>query len=116
MEGGPLCKILPELTDVVRDLPDGGGAGPRAGGREAAGVSRVPDVGDVGGDCGATGGGGNNTADSKACSTGGVRGTTRGLQTLSRSCQVTLPWWSLTWELVTQRPRLVSWRHSEFLN
>ena len=47
---------FPQLADVVRDLPDGGGAGPRAGGREAAGVSRVPDVGDVGGDGGATGG------------------------------------------------------------
>ena len=41
---------FPQLADVVRDLPDGGGAGPRAGGRDAAGVSRVPDVGDVGGD------------------------------------------------------------------
>ena len=47
---------FPQLADVVRDLPDGGGARPRAGGREAAGVSRVPDVGDVGGDGGATGG------------------------------------------------------------
>ena len=61
---------FPQLADVVRDLPDGGGARPRAGGREAAGVSRVPDVGDVGGDRGATGGGGDHTADSESCSAG----------------------------------------------
>ena len=61
---------FPQLADVVGDLPDGGGAGPRAGGRVAAGVARVPDVGDVGGDRGPTGGGGADTADTEASSTG----------------------------------------------
>ena len=70
MEGGPLWKILPELTDVVRHLPDGGGAGPRTGGGDAAGVARVPDVGDVGGQRGATGGGGDHTAHSEPGSAG----------------------------------------------
>ena len=70
---------FPQLADVVRDLPDGGGAGPRAGGREAAGVSRVPDVGDVGGDGGATGGGGDHTAHPEAGSAGAAGGAGPGV-------------------------------------
>ena len=74
---------FPQLADVVGDLPDGGGACPRAGGRVAAGVARVPDVGDVGGDRGPTGGCGADAADTEASSTGATgratpAGTLRG--------------------------------------
>ena len=62
-------KHFPQLTDVIGDLPDGGGAGPGGGGRVAAGVSRVPDVGVVGGDRGAAGGGRDHTADTEPSST-----------------------------------------------
>ena len=51
-------EVQPELTDVVGDLVDGEGAGGGAAGFVPAGVARVPDVGRVGGDRGATGGGG----------------------------------------------------------
>ena len=45
---GLLWEILPQLTDVVGDLPDGGGAGPSTGGSDAAGVAGVADVADIG--------------------------------------------------------------------
>ena len=68
----------------------------------------------------ATVGEGDDTADSEACSTGGVRGSSWSLHTLTRSCHVSLLWTRrverLTWELVTHRPRLLLWTHSEFLN
>ena len=43
-------EIQPQLTDVIGHLAEGVGAGGGAGGRVAAGVARVPDVGGVGGD------------------------------------------------------------------
>ena len=69
-------EVKSQLTDVVRHLIYLGGAGPGGGGRVAAGVSRVPDVGVVGGDRGTTGGGRDHTADtepSSAAPTGGPR-------------------------------------------
>ena len=66
-------EIQSELTDVGRHLTDLGGAGPpSAGGSDAAGVARVPDVGVVGGDRGATGGGGDHTTHSEPGSAGTV--------------------------------------------
>ena len=68
-EPSECLEVQPELTDVVRDLVEGVGAGRGTGGRVAAGVARVPDVGGVGGDGGATSGGVDHTADSKPSST-----------------------------------------------
>jgi len=62
-------EIQPQLTDVIGHLAEGVGAGGGTGGCVAAGVPRVPDVGGVGGDSSATGGGVDHTADSKASST-----------------------------------------------
>ena len=67
-EPGECLEVQPELTDVVRDLVEGVGAGGGTGGRVAAGVARVPDVGGVGGDGGATGGGVDHTADTEPSS------------------------------------------------
>ena len=44
-------EVKSELADVIRGLVNGEGASSRAGGSVAAGVARVPDVRDVGGDC-----------------------------------------------------------------
>ena len=64
-------EVKSQLTDVARQLADRCGAGaPSAGGSDTTGVARVPDVGVVGGEGGATGGGGDDTADPEACSTG----------------------------------------------
>ena len=108
------------MTDIGRHFLDRNSTRAGAGGGVAAGVARVPDVGVVGGNRGPAGGGGYDTADSEACSTGGVRGAPWSLHTLTRSCHVSLLWTRrverLTWELVTHRPRLLLWTHSEFLN
>ena len=64
-EPGESLEVQPELTDVSGDLVEGVGAGGGTGSRVAAGVSRVPDVGGVGGDGGATSRAGNHTAHSK---------------------------------------------------
>ena len=58
-------EVQPQLADIVRGLVEGVGAGGGTGGCVAAGVSRVPDVGGVGGDGGATSCAGNHTAHSK---------------------------------------------------
>ena len=63
-------KCFPQLTNVIRHLSYCGGAGPCGGGRVAAGVSRVSDVGVVGGDRGPTGGGRDHTADTEPSSAG----------------------------------------------
>ena len=56
-------EVKSELTDVVRHLTDRcAAAASGAGGSDAAGVARVPDVGVVGGDRGPTGGGGDHAA------------------------------------------------------
>ena len=68
-EPGESLEVQPELTDVSGDLVEGVGAGGGTGGRVAAGVSRVPDVGGVGGDGSATGGGVDHTAHSKPSGT-----------------------------------------------
>ena len=47
-------EVQPQLTDVIRHFLESVGAGGSTGGSVAAGVSRVPDVGGVGGDGGAT--------------------------------------------------------------
>ena len=49
-EPGECLEIQPELADIIRLLAEGVGAGGGTGGRVAAGVARVPDVGGVGGD------------------------------------------------------------------
>ena len=59
-------EVQPQLTDVIRHLAEGVGAGGGAGGGVAAGVSRVPDVGGVGGDGGATRGAVDDTTHSEA--------------------------------------------------
>ena len=59
-------EVQPQLTDVVRHLAEGVGAGGGAGGGVAAGVARVPDVGGVGGDGGATRGAVDDTTHSEA--------------------------------------------------
>ena len=56
------------MADIIRLLAEGVGAGGGTGGRVAAGVARVPDVGGVGGDGRAAGGGVDHTADSKPSS------------------------------------------------
>ena len=58
-------KSFPELTNVIRAFVDGESTSSSAGGRVAAGVARVPDVGDVGGQRRPTGGGRDDTADSE---------------------------------------------------
>ena len=58
-------EVKSELTDVSRDLVEGVGAGGGTGCRVAAGVARVPDVGGVGGDGRATGGGVDYTTHSE---------------------------------------------------
>ena len=68
-EPGESLKVQPELADIVRLLAEGVGAGGGTGGCVAAGVSRVPDVGGVGGDGSATGGGVDHTAHSKPSGT-----------------------------------------------
>ena len=55
-------EVQSELTDVVGHLVDGEGAGGGAAGFVPAGVGGVPDVGGVGGDRGATAGGGDDAA------------------------------------------------------
>ena len=59
-------EVQPQLADVVGHLGEGVGTGGGTGGRVAAGIARVPDVGGVGGDSAATGGGGDHTAYSKS--------------------------------------------------
>ena len=66
-------EVQSELADVSGDLVEGVGTGGGTGGRVAAGVARVPDVGVVGGNRGPAGGGGYDTADPEACSTGTIR-------------------------------------------
>ena len=61
-------EIQSQLTDVTGHLVDSVGAGGGTGGCVAAGVSWVPDVGGVGGDGSATGGGGYYTANSEPSS------------------------------------------------
>ena len=68
-EPGEGLEVQPQLADVVRDLADGVLAAPGRGG-VGAGVSRVPDVGGVGGDGGPAGGGGDDAADPEARGTG----------------------------------------------
>ena len=65
-----VCWPLPQLTDIIRHLVDGEGACSGGRGGEGAGVARVPDVGDVGRQRGATGGGGDDAAHSEASSAG----------------------------------------------
>ena len=69
-ESRECLEVQPQLTDVVRDLAEGVGAGGGTGGCVAAGVARVPDVGDVGGDRGPTGGCRADAADTEASRTG----------------------------------------------
>ena len=69
-------EIQSQLTDVTGHLVDSVGAGGGTGGGVAAGVSRVPDVGGVGGDGSATGGGGYHTAYSEPSSAVSVSTTT----------------------------------------
>ena len=61
-------EVQPQLTDIVGHLAEGVGAGGGTGGGVAAGVARVPDVGGVGGDGRATGGGVDHTADTEPSS------------------------------------------------
>ena len=61
-------EVQSELADVSGDLVEGVGTGGGTGGRVAAGVARVPDVGGVGGDGRATGGGVDHTADTEPSS------------------------------------------------
>ena len=63
-------KYFPQLTDVIWDLIYGDGATSSTGWCEGTGVSRVPDVGDVVGDRGTTGGGGAHTADTEPSGAG----------------------------------------------
>ena len=65
----------PQLADVVGRFSDGEGACSPGCGGVGAGVARVPDVGGVGGDGGPAGGGRDDAADSEACSTVTVRGS-----------------------------------------
>ena len=53
-KSGECLEVQPQLTDVIRHFLESVGAGGSTGGSVAAGVSRVPDVGGVGGDGGAT--------------------------------------------------------------
>ena len=71
-------EVKSELADVIRGLVNGEGASSRAGGSVAAGVSRVPDVGVVGGYSGAAGGGGDHAAHSEPCGTVSSRRSSSG--------------------------------------
>ena len=62
-------EVQPQLTDVIRHLAEGEGAGGSTGCSEAAGVARVPDVCRVRRYGGPAGRGGDDAADAKACST-----------------------------------------------
>ena len=62
-------EVQSELADIVRDFADAEGTTSCTARRVAAGVSRVPDVGGVGGDGGTTGGGVDHTANSESSST-----------------------------------------------
>ena len=75
---GECLKVQSELADIVRLLAEGVGAGGGAGGRVAAGVARVPDVGGVGGDGGATRGAVDDTTHSEARGTVTVSTATLG--------------------------------------
>ena len=69
-------EVQPQLTDVIRHFLYSIRTCRCTSGSVAAGVSRVPDVGVVGGDRGTTGGGRDHTADtepSSAAPTGGPR-------------------------------------------
>ena len=77
---GEGLEVQPQLTDVIRHLAEGVGAGGSTGGGVAAGVVRVPDVGGVGGDGGATCGGVDDTTHPEPCST-----VTIGTATLGRT-------------------------------
>ena len=68
-------KIQPQLTNVIRHLADGVLARPGAAHSVGAGVARVPDVGGVGGDGGATSGGADDAADSKSSCTTSIGAT-----------------------------------------
>lgn len=57
-EAGECLEVEPQLTHLRVTLADGEAAGRGAGGGVGARVARVPDVGRVGRDGGATGGGG----------------------------------------------------------
>ena len=50
-------EIQPQLTHIIRNLADGVGTSPSTGSGVGAGVVWVSDVGGVGGDGGAAGGG-----------------------------------------------------------
>ena len=60
------------MTDVPRGLVDGECARSRASGGVGPGVARVTYVGQVGGDGGPTGGGGDHTAHSEPGSAGAI--------------------------------------------
>ena len=77
-EPGESLEVQPELADIVRLLAEGVGAGGGAGGGVAAGVARVPDVGGVGGDGGATCGAVDDTTHSEARGTVTVSTATLG--------------------------------------
>ena len=68
-KSGECLEVQPQLTDVIRHFLESVGAGGSTGGSVAAGVSRVPDVGGVGGDGGATCGGVDDTTHPEPCST-----------------------------------------------
>ena len=76
-------EVKSQLTDVARQLADRCGAGaPSAGGSNTTGVARVPDVGVVGGEGGATGGGGDDTAVTQPIGKIFVRSITSNVTTL----------------------------------
>ena len=54
-------EVKPQLADVIGHLVEGEGTGASCGGGVGAGVVGVPDVGGVGGEGAATGGGVDNT-------------------------------------------------------
>ena len=62
--------LEPQLADVVGHFSNSEDAGASSSWSEGAGVSRVPDVGGVGGDGGVAGGGGDDAADPEARGTG----------------------------------------------
>ena len=72
-------EVQPYLTDITPTFLQAPGTGPGRG--VGGGVARVPDVGQVPGDGGATGGGAENTAGPETRSTG-ARGQTSQARTL----------------------------------
>ena len=58
---GEGLEVKPQLADVIGHLVEGEGTGASCGGGVGAGVVGVPDVGGVGGEGAATGGGVDNT-------------------------------------------------------